>query len=230
VRVLSVWAAILVSSFVITHSLEAKVFKWVDANGTIHYSDKPAKKLNKLKKLKNTKARFSPPRTASPKTGQRQKNDREDFGEAKGRLINLKGRINTCQNLPEKIEYCEPYTCEMSHPIIEKFVIGHSISGMKDGKCHYERTMPNNGLMTCNFSAWQRKQYARLKRDMYSRKTIESETSVKMEASLKMDSMGKNNLQSKIMKKKTSYQLDGKETEKLFIEAIENGNCVINRN
>ena len=200
VRVFSVWAAILILPFVFSSSLEAEIFKWVDDNGTTHYSDQPEQKI-----------------------------DRKDFGEAMGRLINLKERINTCQNLPGKIEHCAPYTCEMSHPLFDVFITRHSISGMKGGKCHYEQTMPNNGLMTCNFSSWQRKQYAQLKRDMFSGKTIENETSVEMEISYKMDSRGKTKSPSKIMKEKISYKGDGKETELLFNEAIKNGNCVINK-
>ena len=227
VRVLSVWVAILILSFVFTHSLEAEVFKWADENGLTHYSDKSVKKLNKFKKLKNTKARVSLPGTASPKTVQQNKSDREDFSEARGRLINLKARVNTCQNLPQKIEHCETFTCQMSHSSSDSFVIRHSISGMAGNNCHYEQTMPNNGRMTCNFSPWQRKQYGRLKGDMFSGHIIKSEPSVEMESSLKMVSMEKNKLQSRVIKEKTNYKLDGNETEKLFNEAIENGNCVI---
>lgn len=225
------------SSFVFTYSLEAEVFEWVNENRSISYSDESTKNLNNFKKLKNLKARVLPPHTASFKTGQQQKNVHKDNSEAMERLINLKervnslsGRINTCQNLPENIEFCKPYTCKMSHSSFDSFVISHSISGMVGNNCHYEQTMPNNVLMTCNFSPWQRKQYGRLKGDMFSGHIIKSEPSMEREASLKMGSMDKNKLQSRIMQEKTSYKSDGKKTEKLFNAAIENGNCVITGN
>ena len=198
VRVFSVWAAILILSFVFSSSLEAEIFKWVDDNGTTHYSDQPEQKI-----------------------------DRKDFGEAMGRLINLKERINTCQNLPGKIEHCAPYTCEMSHPLFDVFITRHSISGMKGGKCHYEQTMPNNGLMACNLSVEQRNNFAQLNRDMFSGKSIESKSSANMEGAWKWNSDGKTKSYTKVTKKKTSYKVDGKETKNMMNDALENGDCVI---
>jgi len=185
-----------------------------------------AKKLKK-RKLKNTKARALLPPTTT-KTVWKQKNGREDFSEAKKRLINLKGNIETCQNLPEKIEHCEPYTCKTPH---HKFNVSfiHSISGVKDGKCQYEQTMPNNGLMTCNFSPWQRKQYAQLKQKLFSSKIFGNETPMEIRASFNMDSGGGTKSQSQDIKGKKIRLFGDKETEKLFNEAIENGNCIIDR-
>jgi opacity protein-like surface antigen len=184
-----------------------------------------AKKLKK-KKLKNKTARVLPPPTVSPKTVWKQKNGREDFGEARKRLISLKGNIDTCQNLAEKIELCEPYACEMSHPKLNAYVI-HSISGVKDGKCQYEQTMPNNGLMACNFSPWQRKQFSGLKQKFFSSKTFEIETPMEMRASFNMDSEG--GTKSQVVKEKKNFLFDDKETEIMLNGAIKNGNCIIDR-
>jgi len=114
----------------------------------------------------------------------------------------------------------------MSHPLFGIFIINHTISGMKDGKCHYEQTMPSDGLMTCNFSVEQRKQFAQLHRDMFSGKTIETNFSGKMEASIDIDSSGKTQSKSKITKNE-SYKVDGKETKNIMDDALKNGDCVI---
>jgi len=207
VRVLSVCTTILMWFFVFTFSLEAVVFKWVDDNGKIHYSDQPAKIS------KNTKTLVSPSLAASPKTAQQQEKERKGFEKTMKWLIKPEGRINKCQNLPERLEQCVPYTCEMSHPLFGRFVIDHTISGMKDGKCHYEQTMPNNGLMTCNLSVEQRNNFAQLNRDMFSGKSIESKSSADMEGAWKWNSDGKTKSYTKVTKNKISYKVDGKETK-----------------
>lgn len=221
VRVLSVCTTILMLSFVFTFSLQAGVFKWVDDNGNIHYSDQPSKNPNK------TQTQVSPSPNASPKTAQQHEKERKGFEKTLEFLINPKGRINKCQNLPERLEQCVPYTCEMSHPLFGRFVIDHTISGMKDGKCHYEQTMPNNGLMTCNLSVEQRNNFAQLNRDMFSGKSIESKSSADMEGAWKWNLDGKTKSYTKVTNKKTSYKVDGKETKNMMNEALENGDCVI---
>ncbi len=219
-KILSGWIFIFILFFVSPISSEAKVYKWVDDNGKTHYSDRPS--LNSI----NTKTRVSPSLNASPKTNQQQKKDVKDFGKAMERLINPKGRINTCQKLADKIEQCMPFSCEMSHPLFGIFIVNNTISGMKNGKCHYEQTMPSDGLMTCNFSVEQRKQFAQLHRDMFSGKTIETNFSGKMEASIDIDSSGKTQSKSKITKNE-SYKVDGKETKNIMDDALKNGDCVI---
>ncbi len=218
VRVLSVCTTVLMLSSVFTFSLEAKVFKWVDDNGKIHYSDQPAP---------NTKTLVSPSPAASPKPAQQQEKERKGFDKTMEWLINPEGRINKCQDLPERLEQCVPYTCEMSHPLFGRFIIDNTITGMKDGKCHYEQTMPPKGLMTCNLSEEQRNNFAQLNRDMFSGKSIESESSAEYEGAWKKNSDGKNEWILKATNKKSSYKVDGKETKNLMEEALENGDCVI---
>ncbi len=208
-------------SLVFTFSLEAGVYKWVDDKGKIHYSDQPAKNS------KNTKTLVSPSLAASPKTAQQQETKRKGFEKTMKRLINPEGRINKCQNLPERLEQCLPYTCKMSHPLFGIFIIDHTISGMKDGKCNYEQTMPNKGLMTCNLSVEQRNNFAQLNRDMFSGKSIESKYSTDMEGAGKWNSDGKTKSYAKVTKKKSSYKVDGKETKNMMNEALENGDCVV---
>jgi hypothetical protein len=220
-RVLSVYATILMLSLIFTFSLEAGVFKWVDDNGKVHYSDQPNKNSG------HPKTRVLPSPNASPKTALQHEKKREEFGKTMEWLINPKGRIHKCQNLPESLERCVPYSCEMSHPLFGRFVIDHTISGMKDGKCHYEQTMPNNGLMTCNLSEKQRNNFAQLNRDMFSGKSIESKSSANMEGAWKWNSDGKTKSYTKVTNKKTSYKVDGKETKNMMNEALENGDCVI---
>ncbi len=42
VRVISIWVFILILSFIFSPSLKAEILKWVDENGTTHYSDQPS--------------------------------------------------------------------------------------------------------------------------------------------------------------------------------------------
>ncbi len=221
-RVVSGGVFLLILSFAFSLSLEARVYKWVDDDGKIHYSDQPQKKSEK------TKPWVSPlPKVSPPKPVQQPKKNSEDFDKSVEGLLNPKGRVNQCVNLADKIEQCLPYTCEMSHPIVGRFMIQHTIAGVKDGKCHYEQTMPKNGLMACNFSERQREQYAELTRDMFSGKTIESQHSLEMKASYKMDSSGKSTSQSRITKENVSYKVDGKKSKNILNEALKNADCVV---
>lgn len=61
-------------------SLEAKVYKWVDENGKVHYSDKP---FNKGEKELNIKSNISPEKAAKAKA------------EAQLRLQKLQRQVNS---------------------------------------------------------------------------------------------------------------------------------------
>ncbi len=98
VRVFRVWRVILILFFVFSSSLEAEVFKWVDDNGKIHYTDEPLKgkdyewvdddkgsyiAYQPSNKLQNKNSPISTSRTVSPETSPPQEKARGAYGKTK---------------------------------------------------------------------------------------------------------------------------------------------------
>ena len=220
-RGFSISAVILLLSFIYPPSSPAEVYKWIDENGTSHYSDQPRKTP------RHEKPMDSPSPKASQKTNQHPKVKPVGFGEAKKQVIPPTRIINRCEDLSEKIDRCDRENCGTPHPFLEGFIVEHTIAGLLGGKCRYQQTMANNQLMACKFSPWQRKQYAELIADMNSGKLVESAVSAEVKNPIQTDSLGETQSTSKDIDQPTIYQVDDRETQNFIKEAIERGNCVI---
>ena len=100
-RVFSASAAIFMLAFIFSSPLEANVFKWVDSNGTTHYTDQPLGVENiewvgdselityskqPIKKLENKIKRVVPSRKVRPQVVQQPKKVTRD-----SRQTNVKG-------------------------------------------------------------------------------------------------------------------------------------------
>lgn len=63
-----------------------------------------------------------------------------------------------CNDFADKLESCEPFSCEFEHPLAESFgiedtIMKRNIVGLtEDGKCNYIEELPNDGEMECNYS------------------------------------------------------------------------------
>lgn len=64
--------------------------------------------------------------------------------------ISAQDAIGTCGDLPDKLEACEQYSCEFTHPFTGEEMM-RSIEPAADGMCSYHETMPNNGEMNCEY-------------------------------------------------------------------------------
>jgi len=99
VRVFSVGSAILILFFVITTSLEAETFKWVDDDGREHFTDQPLKSknyewvdddektyfsYNPVEESSNRKAPGFSSGYAPPKTSRQQNTVRPGYGQSLG--------------------------------------------------------------------------------------------------------------------------------------------------
>jgi len=58
-----------------------------------------------------------------------------------------------CAKLSESLLTCTPYKCSGPHLLLRNVDITREVKGMKDGKCEYFESMPNDsGEMNCSFS------------------------------------------------------------------------------
>lgn len=95
-RVFSASAAILMLAFIFSSPLEAHVFKWVDSNGTTHYTDQPLGKKNlewvgdsklityskqPIKKIENKKTQVVPSIRVRPQVVQQPKKVTRNSGQ-----------------------------------------------------------------------------------------------------------------------------------------------------
>lgn len=55
------------------------------------------------------------------------------------------------------LDACTPSTVNTPHPLMRAFVVEHTVSGEKEGKCDYTQTMPGKMTMVCRLSADGRK-------------------------------------------------------------------------
>ena len=118
--------------------------------------------------------------------------------------------LSGCDVFPDKLDACEPFSCEFEHPftgeMMEKEVIG-----LVNGKCQYTEEMPNNGRMDCEYTESMRKAAAQYYRDVAEAESVG--TSVNAD-------LGSGDVE-------TTYTIDGKEVENPLQEAMTNGQCTI---
>lgn len=118
--------------------------------------------------------------------------------------------LSGCGAFPDKLDACEPFSCEFQHPftgeMMEKEVIG-----LVNGKCQYTEEMPNNGRMDCEYTESMRKAAAQYYRDVAAAESVG--TSVNAD-------LGSGDVE-------TTYTIDGKEVENPLQEAMTNGQCTI---
>lgn len=62
------------------------------------------------------------------------------------------------------------YQASLPHPLVQGFTAQRRIHGIRNGKCKYTETMPNNGLMTCLYSSEDRQQFRGLTPNDFSQK------------------------------------------------------------
>lgn len=123
--------------FLSTDTLEADMYKWVDDKGKTHFTDSPSKIPGKyIDKDKVGRLKSMPP---APKPLKIAKSPSSKH-------------VDTCGDLPEKLEKCEKFQCNQSHPFMKSFIIHHLVEADKPGGCLYNQTMPNNMIMSCILS------------------------------------------------------------------------------
>ena len=122
-----------------------------------------------------------------------------------------------CDAFPDKLESCEPFSCEFEHPLaeslgIEDTIMKREIIGLtEDGKCYYIEELPNNGEMKCEYTESVRKAVVQYYED------ISEAESASVDATI---NFGSGKVQAKCY-------IDGKEVENPLQEALDNGQCVI---
>jgi hypothetical protein len=74
--------------------------------------------------------------------------------------------VGTCDELPNKLETCEPFSCQLEQMNIgKKYILKKSVSGLINGKCLYTEEMTEFGKINCEFSEDMRKRIAQQHRD-----------------------------------------------------------------
>ncbi len=58
---------------------------------------------------------------------------------------------NTCTDFPQKITACQPYSCQLQHPLVPDSISQKKIVGKSGDRCRYEESMPNGVKMQCQF-------------------------------------------------------------------------------
>lgn len=109
----------------------------------------------------------------------------------------------------DQLESCTPYKCQFVHPF-NREKLTREVFGIINGKCKYVEQMPNNGLMTCNYSESMRRAVAQYQRDIASSGSFGTGFST--------DTSGQTS---------TTYTIDGREVENPAQEALNEGVCVI---
>ncbi|MDY7038402.1 MAG: hypothetical protein SV375_19870, partial [Thermodesulfobacteriota bacterium] len=104
----------------------------------------------------------------------------------------------------------DTHECKFKHPLTGG-IMKRRILGEEGGKCLYIEEMPNGGLMRCRFSSDQRKAAAQYYRATLSAKSVRTRSKID-------PSTGKTI---------TTTIVDGKEIRNVFMEALNNGDCVI---
>lgn len=114
-----------------------------------------------------------------------------------------------CPDLAAKLDACATYTCTFTHPFTRQ-PMEKRVEGVKDAACVYVEQMPNNGLMTCQYTESMRKAVAAYYRDL--------EQATRTSTSLRTGPDGKT---------ETRYTIDGKDVKNPLQEAMKNGQCVV---
>jgi hypothetical protein len=117
--------------------------------------------------------------------------------------------LSGCDAFPNKLDACEPFSCEFEHPLTGE-LMEKGIIGLVNGKCKYTEEMPNNGKMNCEYTESLRKAVAQYHRDLLLAESTGT--------GVKADSGGD---------VEVTYTIDGKEVANPFEEAMTNGQCTI---
>lgn len=126
-------------------------------------------------------------------------------------IIAPQASADDCNDFPEKLEKCEPYTCSFTHPFTQQSM-ERKIVGPEDGRCKYIEEMPNGGKMECRYPLNKLKEIAQFyKRTLTARETT-SDFSIDLSTG----------------RVKTGETIDGvKTTSNLLQECLNNGDCII---
>lgn len=123
-------------------------------------------------------------------------------------IINKKTKMPNCDALPEKLDSCEKFACEIEHPFSGEMV-KREIVGLKNSKCEYKEEMPNGGEMNCQYPLELRKAVAQYYRDIAKAES--------QEVNITFSSEGQN----------ITYLINSKQVENPLQEALDTGACVI---
>ncbi len=77
----------------------------------------------------------------------------------------LESEVASCNGFPDKLDTCEPFSCEFTHPLTGE-TTERRIVGLVDGICQYVEEMPNNGQMSCDYTDNMRKEVAQYYREV----------------------------------------------------------------
>ncbi|MAE13109.1 hypothetical protein CMO92_00960 [Candidatus Woesearchaeota archaeon] len=122
----------------------------------------------------------------------------------------LESELQSCIKFPDKLESCEPFSCEFDHPFTSD-LMERQIVGLEDDKCKYSEEMPNNGRMDCEFTESLRKAMAKYHKDIAASES--SRTDIKAD-------LGSGDVE-------TTYMIDGKQVQNPLQEALITKQCVI---
>ena len=117
-----------------------------------------------------------------------------------------------CIGMASKLDSCSEFECSFTHPF-DGQEHTRNILGMVDGKCKYLETMPNGGLMECNYAESMRKAVAQ----QYQLYEDNQDGSFGMDLSIDLGSG----------ETEATYTIDGVEVEDPLTVAMSDGTCII---
>ncbi len=132
----------------------------------------------------------------------------QDKNEEKEEDLEIK--LIDCKDFPDKLESCEAFSCHFEHPSTEK-LMKREIVGLIDDKCQYTEEMPNNKIMSCQYSEDLRKSVAQYRRDLEKAQSFE----------VSLDSDTEEGELKKV------YLVDGEEVWNPVQEALDKEKCLI---
>ncbi len=113
----------------------------------------------------------------------------------------IKTEVTDCSRYSDKLDLCEPFSCEFQHPITGE-MLEKRIIGLINGKCRYTEEMPGSGktgsgIVDCEYSESVRRVIAQFQRDIDNNQV------------------------------KTLYTVNGKQVQNPMQEALNIGQCTI---
>jgi hypothetical protein len=87
--------------------------------------------------------------------------------------------VENCSSLPDKLEICEVFSCEMNN---EGKIFKHKIKGLQGDKCVHEQSNPSGSVYTCSYSLESRQFMA-----IQIRKSMKKEKFTELEQNLASD-------------------------------------------
>jgi hypothetical protein len=120
--------------------------------------------------------------------------------------------VAECAEFAQMLETCTPYTCQFTHPLTGT-LLTREIVGIEDGTCVYNEQMPENQVLSCNYSLEVRVAVANYYRDIMSTETVGEDTET-------------SGFGSELGAPK-SYTIDGVEVNDPNQEALDRGECSV---